>query len=214
MNEKDPNLQSDRSTRIFGIIPAAGVSKRMGQPKLLLPWKSATVLDAVLATWKASNAETAIVVGGELSAQYRPIVVRHGAVLIEPDPRPMEMLESIQAALRWCAKHLAPRASDAWMVSPADQPSISKELINRLIDEFRMTCGSALVPVSGDHRGHPVLFPWSAADLAMKLSTGNTLRDLLAQFPPREVDWNDASQWQDIDTPDAYQTLRRQSERQ
>jgi CTP:molybdopterin cytidylyltransferase MocA len=40
----DPTMQT------FAIIPAAGRSVRMGQPKLLLPWGQTTLLEHVLAT--------------------------------------------------------------------------------------------------------------------------------------------------------------------
>ena len=41
--------------RTFAIIPAAGRSQRMGQPKLLLPWRNSTIIEHVLAAWRASQ---------------------------------------------------------------------------------------------------------------------------------------------------------------
>lgn len=48
--------------RAFAIVPAAGLSRRMGAPKLLLPWGSATVIEAVVARWRASPVERIVVV--------------------------------------------------------------------------------------------------------------------------------------------------------
>lgn len=51
---------------IAAIILAAGLSKRMGQPKMLLPWGETTVLGQVVATIAAAGIEDILVVtGGE-----------------------------------------------------------------------------------------------------------------------------------------------------
>ncbi|MCJ7779314.1 MAG: NTP transferase domain-containing protein, partial [Acidimicrobiia bacterium] len=49
---------------VTGIVLAAGASERMGQPKLLLPYRGSTVLDATIAAVEASVADRVIVVVG------------------------------------------------------------------------------------------------------------------------------------------------------
>ena len=51
-------------TRTFGLIPAAGKSRRMGRPKLTLPLAARTVLEAVLDTVRQGGVETVLVVVG------------------------------------------------------------------------------------------------------------------------------------------------------
>ena len=46
----------------FAIIPAAGRSQRMGEPKLLLPWGQSTIIEHVLAVWCASRVEAVVMV--------------------------------------------------------------------------------------------------------------------------------------------------------
>ena len=48
--------------RSFGILPAAGLSVRMGEPKLLLPWGNSTIIEHVVATWQASQVDELVVV--------------------------------------------------------------------------------------------------------------------------------------------------------
>ena len=48
--------------RSFAIIPACGRSVRMGTPKLLMPWKDSTVIEAVLAAWEQSQIDEIVVV--------------------------------------------------------------------------------------------------------------------------------------------------------
>ena len=48
-------MTSQSAPRFFGVIPAAGRSVRMGEPKLLLPWRDGTLIEHVLAQWLASR---------------------------------------------------------------------------------------------------------------------------------------------------------------
>ena len=48
--------------RSFAVIPAAGRSQRMGQPKLLLPWGRTTVIEHVLGVWRASRVTHTVIV--------------------------------------------------------------------------------------------------------------------------------------------------------
>jgi molybdenum cofactor cytidylyltransferase len=48
--------------RTIGLIPAAGKSRRMGQPKLLLPLRGTTVLEQVLAAVRSAGVDEILVV--------------------------------------------------------------------------------------------------------------------------------------------------------
>ncbi len=64
---------------ISAIILAAGESKRMGQPKMLLPWGEVTVLGQVISTYQAAGVEDVLVVTGGAREQVEGIVRQHGA---------------------------------------------------------------------------------------------------------------------------------------
>ena len=49
---------------IAALILAAGQSKRMGQPKMLLPWGETTVLETVIATYRAAGIDNILVITG------------------------------------------------------------------------------------------------------------------------------------------------------
>ena len=59
---------------ISAILLAAGLSSRMGQPKLLLPWGERTVLGQVVATFAAAGIEEIIVVTGGVREQVEMLV--------------------------------------------------------------------------------------------------------------------------------------------
>ena len=48
--------------KFFAIVPAAGLSRRMGQPKLVMPWKSNSIIQHTLAAWHESRVDRVIVV--------------------------------------------------------------------------------------------------------------------------------------------------------
>ncbi len=57
---------------ISAILLAAGQSRRMGRPKLILPWGDTTVLGQVVATFAAAGIEDILVVtGGARDADRR-----------------------------------------------------------------------------------------------------------------------------------------------
>ena len=79
----------------YAIIPAAGKSVRMGSPKLLLPWRSGTILDAVLSAWGASQVTRTLVVARRSDLALHAVVLAHGATLVLPPEDPIDMKASI-----------------------------------------------------------------------------------------------------------------------
>ena len=74
--------------RVTGLLLAAGGSKRLGQPKQLLPFGGATLLDHTLATARACQFDQLICVigGAQLFAATLPLADR--VVLTEVDLAP------------------------------------------------------------------------------------------------------------------------------
>ena len=61
----DPNRLEDTLTspKSFAVIPAAGLSRRMGEKqKLLLPWGDATLIEHVLRAWLDSRIDRIVLV--------------------------------------------------------------------------------------------------------------------------------------------------------
>src|SRR5262245_3743720 len=120
----------------FAIIPAAGRSRRMGQPKLLMPWQGATVLEHVIATWRASRASHVIVVAHPEDAALADLARRAGAIVVQPKTPPPQMKDSVAYGLDYIARNLQPTPRDAWLLAPADMPQLAVETIDLLIDAF------------------------------------------------------------------------------
>lgn len=193
----------------FAIVPAAGRSQRMGQPKLLLPWDDATVIDAVLAAWRASGVTATVVVTHSEDLALAERCRAAGAVVVLPPVAPAEMKDSIRLALQEVERRWRPTEADAWLLAPADMPLLSPATIDRLLTEHRPQRPQILIATQAGRRGHPVLFPWPLAAEVQNLTADEGVNALVhchgwrgVECPPEE------RIFADLDTPDDYRRLR------
>lgn len=180
------------------------------QHKLLLPWNGATVIDRVLRAWTQSLVTRVVVIvrKDDIALQDACRVLPQIELLL-PQNDPEDMKRSIQLGLRQIATICKPQHADRWMVAPADLPTLSSGLINKVINAGRET-ESVVVPRFNGRRGHPVSFPWSLAPAVSKLSEDQGINSLVADHP---VDWLDLpgdERPDDIDTPADYRRLLQQ----
>ncbi len=188
----------------FAIIPAAGLSRRMGRPKLLLPWRETTVIRSVLQAWVTSRVDRVFLVirpDDPLLADH----VRHcGAeVIIAPTP-PEDMKASIILGLAACTRACRPGNDDCWLVAPADQPNLTANRIDAVLEQWKEATEPILVPTHGGRGGHPCVFSWSLADDVTQLPDDRGLNSLLELHPVRRWPSGDPDILQDIDTPKDY----------
>jgi molybdenum cofactor cytidylyltransferase len=180
----------------------------MGEPKLLLPWGEATLIEHVLHQWLGSRAAHVVIVVHPEDAELAAICRRAGAETVVPETPPAEMKLSVAHGLASIAARYAPDAQDAWLLAPADMPRLSRALIDACIACHDATSPRIIVPVHDGRRGHPVLFPWALADEVPKLSAGEGLNALLQRHLPLEMPWPDDSALADIDRPEDYRRWR------
>jgi molybdenum cofactor cytidylyltransferase len=197
--------------RAFAIVPAAGDSVRMQQPKLLLPWRGKTIIEHVLAAWKASHVRGVAVVIRPDDHELAKVTEQAGAFLVRPPLPPPDMRTSVSFGLGEIRRLFEPAAYDAWLVAPADMPRLSPRVIDRLIAEHAAQPDAALVPVAGSRRGHPILFPWHWTTRVRHLEADEGLNALRRDGLTREIDCRDlidAGDFEDIDTPQDYERLK------
>ncbi len=216
----------------YAIVPAAGRSKRMGSPKLLLPWGHATIIEQVLAAWRSSRVDRILVVvhpdDRELAERCRGDRV----TVVIPTVPPPEMKDSVAAALRHIESECLPSSDDCWLLAPADMPNLSSATIDRLLTQHaRRSCHSErseesppppeilrcaqndtseapiLVPVHGGRRGHPVLFPWPLAAEVFALSATQGVNQLRRRHAVLEVSCGADELGDDVDTVEDYRRL-------
>lgn len=136
---------------VTGIVMASGLSTRMGKYKLLLKYRGKFLIEYVLDAVSKSNLEGKIVVTGNETivelAEVRDLrVVKnyHGY---------MGQSQSIKLGLKEASE------ISGYAFITGDQPFLSENLINRLIEEFEENQDKFIVPVYKGRRGNPVIFP-------------------------------------------------------
>ncbi len=199
--------------RNFAIVPAAGLSLRMGkQHKLLLPWNDGQVIDAVLQAWTKSRIDAVAVVVRRGDTALQRACQRWPIALVTPEVDPSDMKMSIGYGLEHLASKFQPGDQDRWLVAPADLPLLSSELINQLV-AAGATPEDIVVPRFGSRSGHPVSFPWLLRAKVANIPVDSGLNWLLAHHPTQWIDLPADLRPADIDTPEEYQRLYRERSR-
>ncbi|MCA9176287.1 MAG: nucleotidyltransferase family protein [Planctomycetales bacterium] len=200
----------------YAIVPAAGHSVRMGQPKLTLPWRGRPLLEQVLGAWTDSQVDAVVVVARRDDTAIADIARRAGVMLVQPDTDPPDMKASVRCALERIRQDFSPADEDRWLLAPADMPLLSP----RAIDAVRQACGARgvgaeaaiVVPTYHGRRGHPAAFRWSLAAAVDQLSDAEGLNRLLAEHPVCELPLDYGEVLIDVDTPDDYEQLTRRDQ--
>ena len=186
---------------IWAIILAAGESKRMGSPKMLLPFKGLTMIENVIANVLDSKIKNIMVV---LGADRDPIVklIRTKAVNYCYNENYKDgMLSSVV-----CGFKNIPIDYNAVLVFQGDQPLVTPKAINIVIEFYKSSGKGIVIPVYKNKRGHPVLIDNKYRNEIQKLSPDEGLRSLALKFPDdvSEVDTGEAGILRDFDTYDDY----------
>ena len=188
------------------VVLAAGESRRMGAPKMLLPWGGRTVLGAVVEALLGAPVEQVAVVLGHRAAEIRQAVPLDPKVAVCVNERyPEGMLTSIQCGVRALGEGAGPL-----LVCLGDQPLITPEVVARVLAAH---AGGLTVPTCEGRRGHPVAVDASLRDELLALPPDAGLRGLFLAHPDRvrTVAVPSPGVLVDLDTPADYDAYRPES---
>jgi molybdenum cofactor cytidylyltransferase len=187
---------------IWAIILAAGESKRMGFPKMLLTFNGRTMIENIIANISESKVDKIMVVLGA----YRETLVEHiGKLAVRycyNDNYREGMLSSVQ-----CGFKNLPSDYKAVLVFQGDQPLITPNVINTVIETYLSSDKGIVIPAYKGRRGHPILINRKYNNKIQKLSPIKGLRSLAYKFPGdvQEVDTDESGILRDFDTYEEYQ---------
>lgn len=187
---------------ISAIVLAAGVSQRMGRPKLLLPLGDGLVLERVVRTVTAADVDEVIVVVGHWRVEMEQVLAGLPVhVAFNPDYAWGEMLSSVQVGL----KAASPLATAA-LIALGDQPRVSVATMNRIATALRGGDDRICLPTFGGRRGHPIGLPRRFWPEVLALGRGSSLRDVIHRHQDAVVELSvpDDAILSDMDTPQEY----------
>lgn len=206
-----PPVPEMPSLPITAIVPAAGASRRMGEPKLLLPFGRSTVIGSTLAALLEGGAGRVCVVVRLDDEALREVLEGVPGVLLAVNPEPERgMLSSILAGLEALGGPPALTSGKALLVCPADLPALARETVAAAIAGVRSPEAGLAVPVHrSGKRGHPLAIAAGLVAELPGLDPAVGLRQLLDRRPAEvlEVPVDDPGCVRDVDTPDDYRRL-------
>lgn len=191
---------------IAAIILAAGQSKRMGRPKMLLPWGPSTVIEHVITVFLQTGIEDIVVVTGGAREQVEKVLRSYPVHKIHNSKyEEGEMLSSLQLGLR-----VLPNRVQAALIGLGDQPQVQERSVRLVWEAYQETKSRLVVPSFQMRRGHPWLAARPLWDEILALQPPQSARDFLNRHAPEihYVEVDTASILADLDTPEDYQKNR------
>jgi xanthine dehydrogenase accessory factor len=187
---------------VTAIILGAGESRRMGKPKLLLPFGDATMIGTVISNVLASSVEKAIVVLGSNYESHHEVIKDYPVEIVNNKQFREGMFSSVK-----CGLEAISDTTDAVMVLLGDQPMIQADEMDQLIESYRESEKEIAIATHGNKRGHPVLFGRKFISEISGYPSEASLRDLLQNHPAEILETKTGHDriLRDIDTEKDYQ---------
>lgn len=206
-------LEEDRRPGgIAIIILAAGLSRRMGAPKLLMRLGSRPLLGHVIHHALASQLSPVVVVASPYLAA-RQAEWQHPAggatgrlhVVVNPDPA-----RGMGSSLKLGIGALPPGVEGA-VIALGDQPLLPPGIFSRLAEAYRKGRAPVVAPVYGGRRGHPVLVAARLFPELLTVTGDEGGRRVLERYKEATclIPFPDPLAGMDADTPADLERLRR-----
>lgn len=190
------------------VIPAAGLSSRMGSFKPLMPLGETTVLQSILHLLRVNGVEEIAVVTG-----YRAEDIRYSlrqekvTFLYNGAYRKTHMFDSIRMGF----DYMKDRAAHV-ILWPVDIPAVTNDTVRKLLSAAEKSSG-VVCPSHNGISGHPVIFSADTYDTILNHDGKEGLYGVLKKMQPfTEVAVDDPFVLMDMDTKEDYQLLVRKKQ--
>jgi molybdenum cofactor cytidylyltransferase len=186
---------------VTGLVLAAGGSSRLGRPKQLLPFGSATLLDHVLQGARSCRFDQLLCVIGGGAEDARESVDFSGVQVVENSDFGSGCSSSIAAALG-----AVDARCEVLVLMLGDQPGVSAPTVEKLL------AGRGGAPLAAcaydDGRGHPLAFARSMFPALAELHGDKAVWKLLDRHAGEVVDVPlDGPTPRDVDTWEDYEAV-------
>jgi molybdenum cofactor cytidylyltransferase len=191
---------------VAAVVLAAGLSTRMGRPKMTLRWGEGTVIGQVTGVLlEAGAAPVVAVTGGAQQAVEAALARLPVQKVFNPRFAEDSMALSLQIGLR-----ALPETVCACLVALGDQPQLQIDCVRAILEAFRRSQAELVVPAWQGRRGHPWLVARPLWDGLLALQPPLTLRDWMRAQAAHTlvVDVSSDSILRDLDTPQDYSRER------
>jgi len=189
---------------IAGVVLAAGLSRRMGQAKLLMKVGGRAIIRYVVESVLAGGVDSVwVVTGPDVEPIEAALAGIEMQIAVNPAP------EEGQAGSVRTGIAALPPSVDAALIALGDQPLLAPSIIPALLAARRTSPKLIVAPRYRDGQGNPVVFKREIFPELLRLTGDQGARPIIQKEPTR-VEWVelDLPMPPDVDTPDDYEKIR------
>lgn len=194
--------------KVCACILAGGESRRMGRPKLLMPFAGSTLLERAVDVAQKSACDCVIVVTGAYHEAMEAKLSLRGIPCICNEDWNSGQASSIRVAVGYAQSC----GFDAAIIMAADQPQVAAEDIDALWRAYLAQGGTAYASCVSSHMGNPCLFDKACFKDLLSLQGDEGARAIFrsggAGFPHR-VHFGNPHLLDDVDTPEEFERQER-----
>jgi molybdenum cofactor cytidylyltransferase len=191
---------------ITAVVLAAGAASRFGSQKLLAPFHGAALVRRTVENVVASQVTETVVVLGRDGDKVRDALAGLPVRFVTN----ADFQSGLSTSLRAGVEAIVPSAAAAIVVL-GDQPGVSADIIDRLIEEGLRSGRPIVVPEYAGTRGNPVLFDASVFGELQTIEGDQGARAVIARDPARVATvCFPFDMPADVDTPEDYARLTNQ----
>ncbi len=192
---------------VSAIVMASGMSRRMNNDKLLMKIKSRQIFEYIL--------ETII----KCDFYDKTVVAKDGEILQKSNSLGFNAVKNTEyengqswSIILGIEKS---KKTDGYMFFVADQPLVSVETVNFMLESFEKNPYCIIVPRCGDKTRNPVIFPYVLKDELLMLSGDNGGKAVISKNKDKIVfvDIDREHEFMDIDTMEDYENVNKKVER-
>ncbi|MGK7934749.1 MAG: NTP transferase domain-containing protein [Xenococcaceae cyanobacterium] len=199
------NKNKDEKSSVAAIILAAGASRRMGQPKQLLPYRGQTLLSYVTKCAIASSCSQVIVILGANADKIEPEIALLPVKIVKNPEWNEGISSSIHCGIAYIKEQYL--NINGLLFLTCDQPFISPEIIEQLIDVYNSRNKPIIASHYGETIGIPALFDRSLFSELMELKGDRGAKKIINKYQDL-ADKIDFPQGKiDLDTLEDYRQL-------
>jgi molybdenum cofactor cytidylyltransferase len=189
---------------IAAVVLAAGLSRRMGQAKLLMKVGGRAIIRYVVESVLVGGVDSVWVVTGP---DVEPIEAALAGIEVQIAVNPAP--EEGQAGSVRTGIAALPASVDWALIALGDQPLLAPAIIPALLAARRTSPKLIVAPRYRDGQGNPVVFRREIFPELLRLSGDQGARPIIQREPAR-VEWVDLDlpMPPDVDTPDDYEKIR------
>lgn len=186
---------------ISAVLLAAGLSRRMGRPKQLLPLGDRPAIVRCLESIREAMIDDVVVVVGTNADDIVAAIDAFPVAIARNEDPGSDMSQSLRVGLA----EVSPVTSGVF-VCLADQPMVRSETLIRMCLCHLEKPGMIIIPVFHGEKGHPPLLP---KEIIAEIDVVPTLRDLIERHSGKvyHLEMTDKGIVLDMDTWEDYQGM-------